>query len=129
MEKNIATTHGFSVTVKTAFIPERSNPSVPVYFFAYHVHIRNDSDLPAQLMRRRWEITNAFGETEIVEGDGVIGKQPRLEPGEEHSYTSFCPLPTEFGFMEGQYEMSADNGKIFKISIPLFKLVLPAAVN
>ena len=129
MEENTVCTHGFSVTVKTTFIPERSNPSIPVFFFAYYIHIKNDSDEPAKLLRRRWEITNAFGETEIVEGDGVLGKQPKLEPGNDHNYTSFCTLPTEFGFMEGNYEMAAENGNIFKISIPLFKLVLPAAVN
>ena len=122
-------TNGFTVTIQTKFVSERSNPDVPIYFFAYNVQIKNGNNKPAQLLRRKWEITNAFGETETIKGDGVVGKQPRLKPGENFSYTSYCPLKTEFGFMEGQYYMVFDNGEIFKISTPLFKLVLPASVN
>ena len=124
-----ATTNGFKVLVKSAFIPEMSNLKIPQYFFSYLVRIYNEIDSPSTLMRRYWKITNSFGEVKIVEGEGVIGEQPTIEPGNFHAYSSFCPLITPYGFMEGYYEMQSKTGELFKIKVPAFQLISPGTIN
>ena len=123
------TTNGFRVLVKSAFIPEMSNIKIPQYFFSYLVRIYNEIDSPATLMRRYWKITNSFGEVKIIKGKGVIGEQPTIEPGNFHAYSSFCPLITPYGFMEGYYEMLSENSELFKIKVPAFQLISPGTIN
>jgi ApaG protein len=121
--------HGVQIRVRAQYIPERSNPVQPLYFFAYEVTITNNGDRAAQLVSRYWRIRDAYGRIEEVRGPGVVGQQPRLEPGESFEYTSYCPLPTEFGTMEGAYQMVLDDGTGFDAPIPTFQLISPQAVN
>lgn len=124
-----AVTNGLIVSVESEFIPERSNPDQPLFFFAYHITIRNEGDHPLTLKNRYWHITDAAGQVEEVRGPGVVGYQPRLEKGQSFQYTSFCPLRTEFGIMKGTYEMVWDDGETFDAEIPAFQLVTPHSVN
>jgi ApaG protein len=115
--------------VRSAYLPEKSDPAQGRYFFLYRVRISNVGVEPAQLVSRRWVITDANGEVETVEGDGVVGEQPRLEPGQAFEYTSFCPLATPFGSMHGHYNMVRPGGETFRAAIGQFPLVMPAALN
>ncbi|MBX7058198.1 MAG: Co2+/Mg2+ efflux protein ApaG [Leptospirales bacterium] len=124
-----AVTQGVRIRVNSEFVPERSNPMQPLYFFAYHVTISNEGAQAVQLLNRHWKIRDAFRRIEEVRGPGVVGRQPRLSPGESFEYTSYCPLPTEFGSMEGSYEMAYDDGASFEARIAPFQLVAPQAVN
>ncbi len=126
---NEAVTNGIRISVKSEFIPERSNPDEPLFFFAYHITIINESDEPQKLISRHWHIKDSAGQVEEVKGPGVIGYQPRLEKNQSFKYTSFCPLRTEFGFMKGTYQMVSDDGETFDAEIPVFHLVTPHAVN
>lgn len=120
-----ATTHGVSVTVMPVYIDERSDPANSQYFWAYRVVIENNSDQTFQLLTRYWNITDSNGHVEEVSGDGVIGEQPIIKPGDEFSYTSGCPLTTPSGIMVGYYMMQDGTGEMFKVSIPAFSLDLP----
>jgi ApaG protein len=115
-------TDGILVEVVPEYVPEQSRPAQSHYFFAYHVRIRNDGTAPARLLRRHWIITDGAGKTHEVEGEGVIGEQPRLAPGESFEYSSFCPLPTPTGNMRGTYLMADDQDRQFRVRIPLFFL-------
>lgn len=115
--------------VRSQYIPQRSSSEESLYFFAYFIRIANEGDQPATLMNRHWQITDATGKVEEVRGPGVVGVQPRLEPGQAFDYSSFCPLRTEFGKMEGKYEMVLDTGESFQARIAPFDLVAPHAVN
>ncbi len=123
------TTRGIRIEVKSVYIEERSAPHQAYYFFAYHVTISNVGDEPAQLVSRTWIITDGNGNVERVEGPGVVGEQPRLEPGKSFEYTSFCPLTTSFGTMEGSYQMKTDDGETFDAEIAPFSLEVPNVVN
>lgn len=120
-----ATTHDVSVTVMPVYIDERSNPAASQYFWAYRVAIENNSDQTLQLLTRYWHITDSNGHVEEVSGDGVIGEQPIMKPGENFSYTSGCPLQTPSGIMVGHYMMQNEIGKMLKVEIPAFPLDLP----
>ncbi len=120
-----ATTHDVSVTVMPVYIDERSNPATSQYFWAYRVVIENNSDQTLQLLTRYWHITDSNGHVEEVSGDGVIGEQPIMKPGENFSYTSGCPLQTPSGIMVGHYMMQNEIGKMLKVEIPAFPLDLP----
>jgi ApaG protein len=122
-------TRGIRVHVKSAFVPERSAPEQGEYFFAYTVKISNEGKETAQLVSRRWVITNGEGRVDVVEGPGVVGEQPVLPPGGAFQYTSFCPLPTPFGAMEGTYQMVTANGERFDALIAPFTLAVPTALN
>jgi ApaG protein len=100
-----------------------------MYFFAYRITITNVGDAPARLMSRHWIITDGSGRVEHVKGPGVVGEQPRLEPGAGFQYTSFCPLPTPVGTMEGSYQMVRDDGREFDAQIAPFTLAAPNALN
>lgn len=117
------------ITVKPQYIPEKSDPVRPYHFFAYHITISNKGNNPAQLLSRYWHITDGQGNTEDVHGPGVIGQQPKLAPGESFEYTSFCPLPTPMGFMEGAYRMIDEAGQEFDVEIKPFRLVAPQVLN
>lgn len=113
------------IRVFPAYIKEQSNPSESYYFFAYQVSIINQSLQALQLLRRHWIITDAQGNVEEVEGEGVVGQKPTLNPGEQFQYTSFCPLPTPTGHMQGRYFFSDPNGQTVEIKIPQFFLCEP----
>jgi len=124
-----AVTRGVRVEVESFYDAERSAPQDRYYFFAYRVRITNDGTERLQLMRRHWRITDADGSVQDVEGPGVVGRQPVLEPGQSFEYTSFCPLRTPLGWMEGEYEMAGAGGEKFSAAIGRFALEVPHAVN
>lgn len=124
-----ATTRGIRVQVESVYVEERSAPNQAYYFFAYHVTISNVGEETATLVSRVWIITDGNGNVERVEGPGVVGEQPRLEPGHSFEYTSFCPLTTPFGTMHGTYQMKTDAGETFDAEIAPFSLEVPGVVN
>lgn len=117
-----ATTRGVRVEVQSAYIPERSQPDRGVFFFAYHIRITNEGEETVQLLSRHWIITNGNGKIEEVKGPGVVGEQPVLETGESFEYSSFCPLNTSSGTMQGTYQMSTEDGETFEAQIAPFLL-------
>lgn len=121
----VATTDGIEVQAEPVFVPEESDPGSQYFFFAYRILITNKTEENIQLLRRHWMITDARGQTREVEGDGVVGKQPVLKPGESFEYTSFCPLPTPSGTMRGTYEFQNQDGRLRSAEIPEFELVDP----
>jgi ApaG protein len=123
------TTNGIRIRVKTQFLPDRSSPADAQYVFAYHITISNIGSSVAQLISRHWIITTADGETEEVQGAGVVGEQPVLRPGEQFEYTSFCPLKTNVGTMHGSYTMVTPAGEMFQARIAPFTLAVPHALN
>ncbi|MEZ5287178.1 MAG: Co2+/Mg2+ efflux protein ApaG [Vicinamibacterales bacterium] len=123
------TTNGIRVRVASEFLPDRSSPRDDQYVFAYHITISNVGSEVAQLISRHWIITNADGETEEVQGPGVVGEQPVLGPGDEYQYTSFCPLKTNVGTMHGSYTMATTGGQVFQARIAPFTLAVPHALN
>jgi ApaG protein len=122
-------TQGVRIQVASRFHPERSDAARSYWFFSYTVQIANVGAHPVQLLSRRWVITDAYGHTELVEGPGVVGETPRLRPGEAFRYTSFCPLPTSLGAMQGTYRMRTDEGDEFDAEIAAFSLLDPSTVN
>jgi ApaG protein len=122
----IATTRGIQVTVRSFYLEDQSAPEEARYVWAYRVEIRNQGRETVQLLKRSWHITDALGRTQQVHGDGVVGEQPVLEPGETFEYTSGTPLATSSGFMRGQYHMVATTtGEPFDVEIPAFSLDSP----
>lgn len=120
------TTNGITVTVDPIFLDDESDPEAGMYFWAYHIIIENNGGDTVQLMSRYWRITNAMGALQEVRGDGVVGEQPVLGPGEAFEYTSGTPLSTSSGFMGGNYQMvSRKGGQEFEITIPTFSLDSP----
>lgn len=113
------------VEVEPFYLPDRSNPDDSRYVWGYRVTISNNSDIKVQLHSRHWRITDAAGRVEEVQGEGVVGEQPELNPGDSFQYTSGCPLRTSSGFMQGSYTMHAETGEVFDIDIPTFSLDLP----
>ena len=124
-----AQTRGIHVMVRSAYVPERSSPPNDQYFFSYRIRIANEGDVTAQLVSREWIITDAHGHVEIVQGDGVVGEQPVLDPGDSFEYQSFCPLATPTGSMQGKYLMVTAEGQQFEARIAPFALAALHAVN
>ena len=124
-----ATTRGIRVEVEAEYIPERSAPERSQYFFSYDVRISNVGTEAAQLVSRRWLITDGEGKVQVVEGPGVVGEQPLLTPGSSFEYTSFCPLPTSYGTMHGTYRMVSPDGGTFDATIAPFTLAVPNSIN
>ena len=114
---------GLEVTAQPFMLPDDSSPINRRFMFGYRMTIRNNGDDAAQLMDRHWIIIDADGKTEEVRGPGVIGETPIIEAGHQFSYTSFCPLTTEWGTMEGSYGMRTPDGQRFEVAIPRFFLV------
>lgn len=123
-------TNGIKVSVETLYQAAYSRPQENRYIFSYQITIENLSANTVQLLRRHWQIFDANGMIREVEGEGVIGKQPVLAPGETHEYASWSPLTTELGKMQGTYLFvrTTDN-KEFKVQIPAFKLIVPFKLN
>ena len=124
-----ALTQGIRVSVTSAFRPDRSEPGQGRWLFSYTVRLANEGDVAAQLVSRRWVITDANGDRQEVVGEGVVGQQPHLAPGEQFEYTSFCILKTPHGSMRGTYRMVRADGSTFDARIAPFALVVPGAVN
>jgi ApaG protein len=118
-------TRGVMVRVSVSFLPEQSDPSSGRWFWAYHIRLENEGEQEVQLLTRRWVITDGRGARHLVEGEGVVGEQPLLAPGQSYDYVSGCPLDTSTGSMEGSYQMIGADGAIFEARIPRFPLVGP----
>ena len=121
--------YDITVAVKTAYLPEQSDPARGTYVFAYTITITNTGEVAAQLVSRHWIITDADSQVQEVKGLGVVGQQPLLQPGESFEYTSGTSLPTAVGTMRGTYQMVAGDGKTFDAEIPLFTLSMPRVLH
>lgn len=117
------------VEVETAYIEEQSDPEQNRYVFSYTITIHNGGSVAAKLLSRHWIITDADGKIQEVEGEGVVGEQPHLEPGERFRYTSGTVLETPVGSMQGSYHMIADDGVEFDASIAPFTLAIPRTLH
>lgn len=117
------TTQGIRVTVTPHYLEGQSSPDARRFFFAYRIRIANEGDHPARLRARHWIIIDGHGNRRDVQGEGVVGETPRLEPGQFHEYSSHCPLETEWGTMEGTYLMERDNGETFEANVARFYLI------
>ncbi|MEL7489788.1 MAG: Co2+/Mg2+ efflux protein ApaG [Pseudomonadota bacterium] len=118
-------TRGIKVSVVPNYLEKQSNPEDGRFVWSYTVRIDNDSEDIVQLRTRYWRITDAEGVTEEVQGDGVVGEQPTIYPGERFEYTSGAPLPTPSGLMVGRYRMETPQGQAFDVAIPAFSLDSP----
>ena len=117
------------VQVRTRFVSDQSRPNDNRYVFAYTITLRNEGSVPAQLLTRHWVITDANGKIEEVRGDGVVGEQPWMRPGDDFEYTSGAVLETPVGIMGGTYQMLADDGTRFDAPIPHFTLSIPRTLH
>lgn len=126
---NAATTDGVTVRVSVSYLPEQSEPERGRWFWAYHIRLENEGDETVQLLTRHWVITDGRGARHSVEGEGVVGEQPVIEPGASFDYVSGCPLATPSGSMQGNYRMVREDGTIFDVEIPRFSLFAPAVLN
>jgi ApaG protein len=115
-------THGIRVGATAFYLPEESSPNENRFLFGYRIVILNEGRITATLRTRHWIIIDGNGTVEDVKGDGVVGQQPRLAPGEGFKYTSYCPLTTEWGTMEGTYEFRTDEGERLDVRIGRFYL-------
>ncbi|WP_033563851.1 Co2+/Mg2+ efflux protein ApaG [Sphingobacterium sp. SYP-B4668] len=123
-------TEGVKISVEFIYQPEYSNPEKEHFMFAYRISIENIGDSTFQLMRRHWHIFDAIGEHREVDGDGVVGEQPIIEPGDTHQYVSGCNLKSEMGFMEGTYQMRRTlDDELFDVEIPRFNLIANHRLN
>ena len=120
-----AVTRQIEVTVEPNYLPERSSVDRGHYFWSYTIVITNTGAETVQLRTRHWIITDATGRKEEVRGEGVVGEQPVLAPGERFEYTSGVPLATASGFMSGRYQMVSETGERFEIEVPTFSLDSP----
>ena len=129
MSTSEAITNGVCVEVEAVYSPEHSNPEQSEWFFLYTIRITNQADQTVQLLNRHWIITDGTGKQQEVRGDGVVGEQPVLEPGEAFEYTSGCPLATPFGSMEGSYGFVAEDRSSFAARVARFELREPNALH
>jgi ApaG protein len=126
---NANSPYTIDVRVQTRFVPDQSKPDDNRYVFAYTVTLRNEGSLPARLITRHWVITDANGKIDEVRGDGVVGEQPWIRPGDDYEYTSGAVLETAVGTMVGSYQMLADDGTEFDAPIPVFTLSIPRTLH
>lgn len=122
-------TRDVRVRVESEFAPEKSDERIGEFAFTYKIAIANVGAETIQVLGRRWIITNAFGEYEEVAGEGVVGEQPIIRPGEEFRYTSFAVIKTSFGTMRGEFEVVTDDAEIFMVEVPEFLLAHPHSVQ
>jgi len=121
--------HNIGITVETDYVQSQSDPDNARYVFAYTITIKNNGSAPAQLLRRRWLITDANDKIQEVKGKGVVGKQPHLKPGETFCYTSAAVIETPVGYMQGHYYLIADDGIEFDTEIPVFGFSVPHTLH
>jgi ApaG protein len=125
----LSDSYKISVSSEVSYISSQSDPLKNKFVFAYTITISNHGNLSARLIDRHWIITDSTGKVEEVKGEGVIGEKPDLKPGESFRYTSGSMLETPTGSMEGSYGMRAEDGTVFKASIPLFTLSKPNSLH
>ncbi len=118
-------TRGVRITVQPIYLDSQSQPERNHFVWAYYVKIANEGDETVQLLTRHWKIMDGLGRTHEVQGPGVVGEQPTLEPGEAFEYTSGTPLSTPSGIMKGTYQMQVESGELFDAEIPAFSLDCP----
>ena len=123
------TTRDITVRVSVSFLPEQSEPGKGRWFWAYHIRLENNGEMAVQLMHRQWAIVDGRGARHEVEGEGVVGEQPVIAPGASYDYVSGCPLTTPTGWMQGSYEMAAEDGSQFVVGIPRFTLTAPVTAK
>lgn len=121
-EMSDITTHGIRVGATAYYLPEESEADDGRFFFGYRIVIHNTRDDTVQLLTRHWDIIDGDGDIKQVDGKGVVGEQPTLQPGQAFRYNSFCPLETSWGTMEGHYQFRAEDGKRFDVVIDRFYL-------
>jgi ApaG protein len=121
--------HAVEIEVEARYVSDQSKPEANRYVFSYEITLRNLGMMPVRLQTRHWVITDANGKVEEVRGPGVVGEQPRLQPGEEYSYTSGAVLETQVGTMRGAYLFHADDGTDFEAPIPEFVLSVPRTLH
>ena len=126
---NDRTPHAIGVEVQARYLEDQSEPDQDRYVFAYTVRVQNRGSVAAKLLGRHWIITDARGQVREVDGEGVVGQQPRLEPGEAFEYTSGAVLDTDIGTMRGSYRMVAEDGTPFEAPIPAFTLTVPRTLH
>lgn len=119
------TSHDIRITAYSVYLDEQSTPKDNTYIWAYHINIENLSEISVQLKTRHWKITNSYGQTHEVHGDGVVGETPTISHGQGYEYTSGVSLSTPSGIMVGIYKMETECGKIIEVSIPAFSLDSP----
>lgn len=122
MQAYEATTENITITVRPIYLDGQSDAIVRRFVFAYFIRIENNGQEPVRLLRRHWFIRNAADEVREVEGEGVVGQQPTIRPGQGHEYNSYCVLETFEGTMEGTYLMRRPNGEQFYVAVPRFTL-------
>lgn len=121
--------HSIRVDVETAYLSEQSDPGERRFVFSYTITIRNEGRVPARLVTRHWLITDANGKTQEVRGDGVVGEQPHLKPGQGFRYSSGAVIETPVGAMQGSYQMVGDDGAQFDAPIAPFRLAIPGVLH
>ena len=121
--------HKINIEVETNYLDDQSEPREQRYVFAYTITIRNEGDVQAKLLTRHWIITDANGRVQEVRGDGVVGEQPYLKPGQGFRYSSGAVLETPVGTMQGSYQMITDDGAKFDAAIPAFRLAMPGMLH
>jgi ApaG protein len=121
--------HKIRVDVDTSYLAEQSNPGEQRYVFSYTITIRNEGEVPARLLTRHWIITDSNGKVQEVRGEGVVGEQPYLKPGQGFRYSSGAVLETPVGAMHGSYQMVADDGEQFDAPIAAFRLAMPGLLQ
>ena len=117
------------VSVETEYLADQSDADNHRWVFAYHIRIRNRGDMTARLLTRHWVITDGEERTREVHGEGVVGEQPSIAPGQEYQYSGGAVLETEVGTMHGSYQMLAEDGTCFDADIPAFTLAVPRALH
>lgn len=127
---NSKISEGVEVSVETFYQQDYSNPAQSEFMFAYRITIENHNAFPVKLHSRHWHIFDSNGTYREVEGEGVVGMQPVIHPGEEYQYVSGCNLHTEMGRMQGTYRMeNLDNQQLFEVNIPPFEMIVPFKNN
>jgi ApaG protein len=125
VSKQIQDNCGIAIQVSTQYLQQQSDPGRPSYAFAYTITILNNRDQPVRLLSRHWIITDQNGKVDEVKGNGVVGQQPTIAPGQSYQYSSGAVLQTEIGDMHGSYTMQDADGELFDAPIPLFVLAVP----
>lgn len=126
---SICETQGVKIMARPSYLTEQSQPERNRWVWSYEITVANEGDEAVQLLDRHWVITDAQGEVDEVRGEGVIGQQPVIEPGRTFTYQSFCPLPTDYGFMRGSFGMVKSDGTRFEAAIAPFVLLTQAQLN
>ena len=127
--QHTAITEGVTVRVAVNFMPDQSRVEAGRWFWVYHIRLENGREDTVQLRTRHWRITDARGLVKLVDGDGVVGETPVLQPGATHDYVSGCELTTRHGSMEGHYTFARAGGRTFLVAIPFFPLAAPATAS